>query len=684
MARRSARASGGISVGARLGALGALLAVLYGLMALTSTWTPKLGLDLQGGTSVILTPRSVTGGSVDDSALNKAVDVIRERVDGLGVAEAEVRRAGDTIEIAVPGRGRNDVVSLVGQTAELRFREVAGSDIAQSAAPATPAPGATPAPSGAPAPGATTTPGGTAPTGEAPTPAATGAPTPAASGAPASQQPAALGVPGSGSGFAAQPASFTSGSDGGPRIQLAAATGSSGTAAPGTAPTPGTAPAPSAAVTAPAAPASPAPAAPAAPSAGGADSPPADVAERYANLTCSATGVRSSTASLDRPEDWIAACDRDGTTKYLLKPAALVGTDVSSASAGLRGGGGTANVTTNEWAVNVEFTGAGQGKFTKLTEETVGTQVAIVLDGVVQSAPQTNERIAGSAEISGDFTQSEAEDLADVLRFGALPLAFERSQAESVSPTLGQESLHGGLLAGAIGLGLVVIYSFLYYRALGVVVVTSLAASAALNYAAVVLLGDAIGFTLTLAGIAGLIVSIGVTADSFVVYFERIKDEVRAGRSIRTAVDRAWPASRRTMLSADTVSFLAAAVLYILSVGSVRGFAFTLGLSTLVDVLIMFIFTRPLVTVLVRRPLFSTSRFSGLSASSTGGTGARSARLVKRGPATAVGEAGTAPGGDGDLPGEGDSGPPGSVPQLRKPAARPGSGRRTAGQRREH
>lgn len=659
-------------------------------MALTSTWTPKLGLDLQGGTSVILTPRSVTGGSVDDSALNKAVDVIRERVDGLGVAEAEVRRAGDTIEIAVPGRGRNDVVSLVGQTAELRFREVAGSDIAQSAAPATPAPGAAPAPSGAPAPGATTAPGGTAPTGEAPTPAATGAPTPAASGAPASQQPAALGVPGSGSGFAAQPASFTpgpdgasgsagaSGSDGGPRIQLAAATGSSGTAAP------------SAAATAPAAPASPAPAAPAAPpapsaGAGGADSPPADVAERFANLTCSATGVRSSTASLDRPEDWIAACDRDGTTKYLLKPAALVGTDVSSASAGLRGGGGTANVTTNEWAVNVEFTGAGQGKFTRLTEETVGTQVAIVLDGVVQSAPQTNERIAGSAEISGDFTQSEAEDLADVLRFGALPLAFERSQAESISPTLGRESLHGGLLAGAIGLGLVVIYSFLYYRALGIVVITSLAASAALNYAAVVLLGDAIGFTLTLAGIAGLIVSIGVTADSFVVYFERIKDEVQAGRSVRTAVDRAWPASRRTMLSADTVSFLAAAVLYILSVGSVRGFAFTLGLSTLVDVLIMFIFTRPLVTVLVRRPLFSTSRFSGLSGSSTGVTGERSARLVKRGPATAVGEAGTAPGGGGDdLPGEGDSGPPGSVPQLRKPAARPGSGRRTAGQRREH
>ncbi|WP_242423633.1 MMPL family transporter, partial [Frankia sp. EI5c] len=222
-------------------------------------------------------------------------------------------------------------------------------------------------------------------------------------------------------------------------------------------------------------------------------------------------------------------------------------------------------------------------------------------------------------------------------------------------------------------------------------------ASAALNYAAVVLLGDAIGFTLTLAGIAGLIVSIGVTADSFVVYFERVKDEVRDGRSVRTSVERAWPASRRTMLSADTVSFLAAAVLYILSVGSVRGFAFTLGLSTLVDVLIMFIFTRPLVTALVRWPFFSTGRFSGLSVPAGGGALAeRRPGLVKRGAAAGglapAGSAGSGPAGadageerDGEPRDSGGSGPPGTGPRLAKPGtSRQGTGRRTAGQRREH
>ncbi|KPM55559.1 preprotein translocase subunit SecD [Frankia sp. R43] len=707
MARRSARASGGISVGARLGALGALLAILFGLMAVTGTWTPKLGLDLQGGTSVILTPRSVTGGSIDDSALNKAVDVIRSRVDGLGVAEAEVRRTGDTIEISVPGRGRNDVVALVGQTAELRFRQVAGSAAAQSAATPTPSATGSPSATTAPSTGATASPSGTA----AP---ATGSPAPAATSAPATQKPAALGLPGadSGSGLTLQPAAYTAPAGaGGARIQLAAATNTTSPAAASTLAAAAATSSPAAAATGQPSAAATTPAAPAASASPSADqaasgtstdatTPPADVQEKFANLTCTASGVRGSAVSLDRPEDWTAACDRDGTTKYLLMPAALVGTDVKSASAGLLSGGGTTSVTTGQWVVNVDFTGNGQKKFTALTEKTVGSQVAIVLDGVVQSAPQTNERISGSAQISGDFSQSEAQDLADVLRFGALPLAFERSQAESVSPTLGRESLHGGLLAGAIGLGLVVIYSFLYYRALGVVVITSLAVSAALNYAAVTLLGDAIGFTLTLAGIAGLIVSIGVTADSFVVYFERIKDEVRAGRSVRTSVDRAWPAARRTMLSADTVSFLAAAVLYVLSVGSVRGFAFTLGLSTLVDVLIMFIFTRPLVTALVRRPLFSTSRFSGLTVRSVGGSAqSRGPRLAKRPagpgrPAAAAAGAGAGddvdPGsvdvdGDGDQTDDGGSGPPNQAPRLTKPGpARQGTGRRTAGQRREH
>ncbi|CAO5244958.1 protein translocase subunit SecD [Frankia sp. AgKG'84/4] len=614
MARRSARVSAGNSDWIRLGVLAALAAVLYGLMAITGNWTPRLGLDLQGGTSVILTPKATTGTRVDSGAINQAVDIIRQRVDGLGVAESEVHRTGNQIEISVPGRGRNDVVDLVGQTAELRFRQVYDVTAAAAAAAPTPAPGAT----ATPAAGSTAAPSG-APAAPSVTPSPSVAPSPSAS-----NKPAALG---DGSDLVAQPVALAAHSDAG--VITAAGTNpaakiiTAATAAPAAT----SAPAPSASPTAPAA----------GSTAAAGPTPPADVVARYQALTCSNEDERKAALGTDRPQDWTVACDRDRTQKYLLMPASVVGTDVKTASAGLAGSGGATNVNTGAWVVNVEFTGSGQKKFTTLTEETIGKQVAIVLDGVVQSAPSTNERIAGSAQISGSFTQSDAEDLANVLRYGALPLAFERSQAESISPTLGKDSLHGGLLAGALGLLLVVAYSFLYYRALGIVVVTSLAVSGGLVYAAVVLLGDAIGFTLSLAGIAGLIVSIGVTADSFVVYFERIKDEVQSGRTVRAAADRAWPAARRTMLSADTVSFLAAAVLYILSIGSVRGFAFTLGLSTLSDVLIMFIFTRPLVALLVRRRLFSASRFSGLSPKTVGGRAsveppvvATRARLAKR------------------------------------------------------
>jgi preprotein translocase subunit SecD len=369
-------------------------------------------------------------------------------------------------------------------------------------------------------------------------------------------------------------------------------------------------------------------------SASAAGTPPAAVLAKYNALTCSAQSLRGSAGgSGDAPGDWIAACDKDGGIKYLLEPAAVVGTDVKTASASILSTGGTTNVTTGAWAVDVQFTGSGQAKFTNLTAATIGKQVAIVLDGVVQSAPTTNERIPGDAQITGSFTQAQAEDLANVLKYGALPLAFEKSQAESISPTLGHTELQGGLLALAVGLALVIIYSFLYYRVLGFVVIASLAVSGLLVYAVVVLLGQAIGFTLTLAGIAGLILSVGVTADSFVVYFERIKDEVREGRTIRAAVERAWPAARRTILSADTVSFLAAAVLYVVSLGSVRGFAFTLGLSTLSDVLLVFVFTRPLLTLLVRNRVFSSPRWSGLTPVARGGEAAGRPRLRRIAPA---------------------------------------------------
>jgi preprotein translocase subunit SecD len=351
--------------------------------------------------------------------------------------------------------------------------------------------------------------------------------------------------------------------------------------------------------------------------------------QAFTSLTCGKTDIRNGNVSTDTPQQWIAACDANGSTKYLLKPASVVGTDVSGADATIpqtQGG-------TGQWTVNVNFTGSGQAKFTRLTEQTVGKQVAIVLDGVVQSAPTINERIPGSAQISGNFTQSEAQDLANILKYGALPLAFDKSQAESISATLGKESLKAGLIAGAIGLGLVLIYSFIYYRALGFITIASLMVSGLLIYACISLLGGAIGFTLTLAGVAGFIVAVGVTADSFVVFYERIKDEVREGRSVRTSVDRAWVRARRTIISADTVSMLAAVALYLLSIGSVRGFAFTLGLSTLLDLIVVFLFTHPLVAILTRRPFFSTGRYSGLSVKGTssgaGGEPSRT-RLTKR------------------------------------------------------
>ncbi|MDQ1632220.1 MAG: preprotein translocase subunit SecD [Frankiaceae bacterium] len=572
----------------RLGALLGITVVLYGLMFLTGATTPKLGLDLQGGTSVTLTPRLVQGtGRPTSGSIDKAVDIIRQRVNGLGVSEADVRRAGDRIEIAVPGKGREEVVDLVGQTAQLNFREVL------QAAAAKPAPAA--AGSAAPAPAA--------PTPAAPTPSKSAAPAPAKSGAPApAAKPSSPGTP-----RAAAPVGAPDAGSLGP---AAAATPSP--VVPGAAQPAATAPA----ATAPAAPAPGAAAT--APTPGGAtaaDTPPTDVIQRFIALTCNPADLRSSSSANDLPQNWTVACDRDGQTKYLLKPATVIGTDVSGATATIP----QSQTGTGQWTVSVQFTSSGQAKFTRLTELTTGKQVAIVLDGVVQSAPNINERIPGSAEISGSFTQSSAEDLANILKYGALPLAFDKSQAESISATLGADSLRAGLIAGGIGLVLVLLYSFLYYRALGFITVASLAISGVLIYACVCLLGKAIGFTLTLAGVAGLIVAVGVTADSFVVFYERIKDEVREGRTVRTGVDRAWVRARRTIISADTVSLLAAVALYLLSIGSVRGFAFTLGLSTLLDLVVVFLFTHPLVAILMRKPFFSTGRYSGLQAPRSGG-----------------------------------------------------------------
>ena len=358
-------------------------------------------------------------------------------------------------------------------------------------------------------------------------------------------------------------------------------------------------------------------------------------AATYATLTCDKENV---TGEVTRSKDYVATCSEDGAAKYLLGPTIIEGTEIADASAGT-------DQTTGAWIVLLDFKSKGRTTWANYTASHVQQNVAFTLDGRVISAPTIQGAINGRTTITGDFTQEEATQLANQLKYGALPLTFTQATAQSISTELGAEQLKAGLIAGAIGIALVfvyallyyrllglvmiaslilsavvvyaclvLLYSFLYYRALGFITVASLAISGLLIYACVCLLGKAIGFTLTLAGVAGLIVAVGVTADSFVVFYERIKDEVREGRTVRTGVDRAWVRARRTIISADTVSLLAAVALYLLSIGSVRGFAFTLGLSTLLDLVVVFLFTHPLVAILMRKPFFSTGRFSGLEA----------------------------------------------------------------------
>lgn len=541
-----------------LAATAVIIIAMYSTMGLTGHTSPKLGLDLKGGTSVTLHPKAANGAPVTKGALNKAVDILRQRINGLGVAEADVVVQNQFIVISVPGKNSRQVVDLVGRTARLTFREVAAtrSGGAIPVTSPTPTTGTSASPSASPKPGA-------------------------------SIQPSAS-------------ASSSSSKRAITANLLAAASA---------------APSPKPSATPGAAPVTP-----------NSDSPPVDVIKKYSTATC-AQLAKEATTTVQADEAWVVACDRFDQELLLLKPAKVVGTDVSGANATIATTG--SGVISNDWEVVLSFTGKGQSKFTALTriaiKPTPHEQVAIVLDGVVQSAPVIQDEIAGNATITGNFTQKEANDLANVLKYGALPLDFEKSQAQEVSASLGKDSLRAGLLAGAIGLALVILYCFLYYRAMGIVTVLSLSVSGLMVYASVVLLGQVIGFTLTLAGIAGLIVSVGITADSFVVFYERLKDEVREGRTVRSSVDRGWVRARRTIISADFVSILAAVALYLLSVGSVRGFAFTLGLSTMLDLVVVFIFTKPLVSILVRYPLFASSKYSGLSVVASSGAAARRA-----------------------------------------------------------
>lgn len=333
------------------------------------------------------------------------------------------------------------------------------------------------------------------------------------------------------------------------------------------------------------------------------------VQAEYEALDCTDPKNLTGGASGD-PDEALVTCDPEGQGKFILGPVEIEGKEIDSASSGLRTT--QSGATTGEWVVNLEFSPKGTTTFTEVTTRLQGlsapqNQFAFVLDGLVISAPSLSPGTIisnGKPEISGSFTQESAATLANQLNFGSLPLTFEVMSEEQISATLGSEQLQKGLIAGLIGLILVVIYSLFQYRALGLLTVASLIVAAVLTYGVITLLSWTQGYRLSLPGVAGLIVAIGITADSFIVYFERIRDELREGRTLQAAVERGWERARRTILASDAVNFIAAIVLYALTVGGVRGFAFTLGLTTIIDVIVVFLFTHPMMTLIARTKFF--------------------------------------------------------------------------------
>jgi preprotein translocase subunit SecD len=506
-------------------------AIFAGTKWSDASWTPKLALDLEGGTQLILAPVAEDESSVSSETIAQAIEVIRQRVDSSGVAEAEITsQGGSNIVVALPGRPSEETLDLVRTSAQMEFRPVL--------------------------------------TVGAPTPTAT--PTPTDGATEAAAEPSD------------EPTKDAPDSASDAEYYITPA-----------------------------------------------------VQARFDELDCTdpanLTGGQSGAA-----DQALVTCDPTGTAKYVLGPVEVEGSRIANASSGLQVS--QSGAVTNTWAVNIEFDREGTRTFADVTERLQGltspqNQFGIVLDGLVISAPSLAPGVVisdGKPEISGSFTRETATTLANQLKFGSLPLSFEVQSEEQISATLGSEQLEKGLIAGLIGLLLVVVYSLFQYRALGLVTVASLVIAGVLTYGVVTLLSWTQGYRLSLPGVAGLIVAIGITADSFIVYFERIRDELREGRTLVAAVDRAWERARRTIIASDAVNFLAAIVLYFLAVGSVRGFAFTLGLTTLLDLLIVFTFTHPVMRLIARTRFFGSGHpLSGLDPRRLGAPDA--SRYVGRG-----------------------------------------------------
>ncbi|GAC57358.1 protein-export membrane protein SecD [Gordonia hirsuta DSM 44140 = NBRC 16056] len=484
----------------------ALMAIVYALIFFTGDGKPepKLGIDLQGGTRVVLTARTDDGKAPQRDQLDLARSIIEQRVNGLGVGGSEVVVNGSNIVITVPGDDGKQARAL-GQTARLFIRPV---DPVTGTVPATPQPEQ-----------------------EGPRPA----------DMTAQQQAAAIEEQ--------------------RRLRQAPADAD--------------------------------------------DARLQQLREHMAKMNCSPDWA-DPLVGHDSPDQYLVACSDDGEAVYLLEPKLIDGRDVAKASAQQN--------DTGAWVVIVDYEGDARKTWAEYTAANIGRQTAVTLDSRVLSAPSINSAITGSTEISGDFTQDAAQSLANALKYGSLPLSFSASEAETVSATLGWQALRAALIAGLIGLIAVLIYSLAYYRMLGFLAAGSLVVAGIMVYGVMVLLGRWIGFTLDLAGMAGLIIGIGMTADSFVVYFERIKDEMREGRSFKSAVPRGWASARRTIWTGNAVSFIASVIIYALAVGEVRGFAFTLGLSTLLDVLVVFLVTHPLVELSTRSKFLSKPSINGLGA----------------------------------------------------------------------
>lgn len=555
-----------------------LISVLAAGGTLASGRNIRLGLDLSGGLSVVLAPAQ----HVPANTVEQAVTIINKRVNGLGVSNADVQRQGQDVVISLPGiKNSQEALKTLGTTAELYFRPVY-CQIPDYVRP-THAPHTAQGGSGASS-------GDTA-----------GAP--AAASSPQAAGPA--NAPGGAARLDAAVRSAT------PTTVSAAGGGGSGTgaAAGSAATTPATAPAATTPTT---------------PTATAVPITQPTTATQGQN-DCSAANVASfpSTPSnqvvADRPVIVPAAATSGFTNRFILGPADLTGRAVKTAFTALPQG-------SNTFAVELTFTSEGTKQFNTMagqrfqfydataTTPSVQNLEAIELDGVLESAPQIQSAtFPGNAQITGNFTQDQANNLSDQLKYGSLPVHFDPQQVQTISATVGRASLRAGLIAGLVGIIAVLIYMLIYYRGLGLVVLVGMLLTAALLYAILAALSQSSNLTLTLSGVTGIIVAIGITVDSYVVYFERLKDEVRSGRTVRQSVERSFARAFRTVLTADAVSFIAAFILYLLTVGDVRGFAFTLGLATLLTAFAAYFFIRPAVILLGRWRSFAEAPVVGIA-----------------------------------------------------------------------